>query len=43
MATVQWVIFKHHKKSDGTYNPKIQIIIHKRGQSENPVGMLNLR
>ena len=26
MATVQWVIFKHHKKSDGTYNPKIQIM-----------------
>lgn len=29
MATVQWVVFKHHKKSDGTYNPKIQIV-HKR-------------
>ena len=26
MATVQWVVFKHHKKSDGTYNPKIQIV-----------------
>lgn len=26
MATIQWVIFKHHKKSDGTYNPKIQIV-----------------
>lgn len=26
MATAQWVVFKHHKKSDGTYNPKIQIV-----------------
>lgn len=26
MATAQWVIFKHHKKADGTFNPKIQII-----------------
>ena len=26
MATVQWIVFKHHKKSDGTYNPKLQII-----------------
>lgn len=25
MATVSWVIFKHHKKTDGTYNPKIRI------------------
>lgn len=25
MATVSWVVFKHHKKSDGTYNPKIRI------------------
>ena len=29
MATVQWVIFKHHKRSDGTFNPKIAIT-HKR-------------
>lgn len=26
MATVSWVVFKHHKKKDGTYNPKLQII-----------------
>lgn len=26
MATAQWVIFKHHKKADGTFNPKIQIV-----------------
>lgn len=25
MATVNWVILKHHKKRDGTYNPKIRI------------------
>lgn len=25
MATISWVIFKHHKKADGTYNPKIRI------------------
>lgn len=25
MATVSWVVFKHHKKVDGTYNPKIRI------------------
>lgn len=25
MATVTWVVFKHHKKVDGTYNPKIRI------------------
>lgn len=24
-TTVAWVIFKHHKKTDGTYNPKIRI------------------
>ena len=37
MATVQWVIFKHHKKSDGTYNPKIQII-HKSLSAYIPSG-----
>lgn len=25
MATVTWVVFRHHKKTDGTYNPKIRI------------------
>lgn len=29
MATISWVILKHHKKADGTYNPKIRVI-HKR-------------
>lgn len=26
MATISWVILKHHKKADGTYNPKIRVI-----------------
>lgn len=25
MATISWVVFKHHKKADGTYNPKIRV------------------
>lgn len=25
MATLAWVVFKHHKKADGTYNPKIKV------------------
>ena len=25
MATVAWVVMKHHKKDDGTYNPKVRI------------------
>lgn len=25
MATIAWVVFKHHKKADGTYNPKIRV------------------
>ena len=25
MATISWVIFKHHKKADGTFNPKIRV------------------
>lgn len=24
-TTVAWVVFKHHKKADGTYNPKIRV------------------
>lgn len=24
-TTVAWVVFKHHKKADGTYNPKVRI------------------
>lgn len=35
MATISWVIFKHHKKSDGTYNPKIRII-HNRTTAYMP-------
>ena len=29
MATITWVVLKHHKKADGTYNPKIRVT-HKR-------------
>lgn len=25
MATITWVVFKHHRKADGTYNPKIRV------------------
>lgn len=25
MATITWVILKHHKKTDGTFNPKIRV------------------
>jgi hypothetical protein len=25
MATISWVIFKHHKKQDGTFNLKIRV------------------
>lgn len=25
MATVAWVVMRHHKKDDGTYNPKVRI------------------
>lgn len=25
MATISWVVFKHHKKADGTFNPKIRV------------------
>lgn len=32
MATVAWVVMKHHKKDDGTYNPKIRIS-HNRSSS----------
>lgn len=38
MATVQWMIMKHHKKADGTYNPKIQII-HNRTKAYLPTGV----
>lgn len=32
MATVAWVVMRHHKKDDGTYNPKIRIT-HNRTSS----------
>lgn len=32
MATVTWVVMKHHKKDDGTYNPKVRIS-HNRSSS----------
>ena len=32
MATISWVIFKHHKKADGTFNPKIRVT-HNRSTS----------
>lgn len=38
MATVQWVVLKHHKKEDGTYNPKIQII-HNRTSAYISTGL----
>lgn len=38
MATVSWVVFKHHKKSDGTYNPKIRIS-HNRTSSYIPTSI----
>ena len=25
MATISWVVFKHHRKQDGTFNPKIRV------------------
>ena len=25
MATLAWVVFKHHRKADGTFNPKIKV------------------
>lgn len=30
MATVQWIILKHHKRSDGTYNAKIAVTHNRR-------------
>lgn len=35
MATISWVIMKHHKKADGTFNPKIRII-HNRSVAYLP-------
>lgn len=35
MATISWVIMKHHKKTDGTFNPKIRII-HNRSVAYMP-------
>ena len=30
MATVQWIILRHHKRSDGTYNAKIAVTHNRR-------------
>lgn len=38
MATVSWVIMRHHKKADGTYNPKIRII-HNRTTAYMPTAI----
>ena len=38
MATITWVILKHHKKADGTYNPKIRIT-HKRSTKYLPTSI----
>ena len=35
MATVQWVIMKHHKRDDGTYNAKI-LVTHNRKRAYMP-------
>ena len=35
MATVQWVIMKHHKRDDGTYNAKI-LLTHNRKRAYMP-------
>lgn len=38
MATVAWVVLKHHKKTDGTFNPKIRIN-HNRSTAYIPTGI----
>lgn len=38
MATISWVIMRHHKKADGTYNPKIRII-HNRTTAYMPTAI----
>ena len=38
MATITWVVLKHHKKADGTYNPKIRIT-HKRSTKYLPTSI----
>lgn len=35
MATITWVVLKHHKKADGTYNPKIRVT-HNRSVAYMP-------
>ena len=32
MATITWAVLKHHKKADGTYNPKVRVT-HNRSVS----------
>lgn len=38
MATIQILILKHHKKADGTFNPKFQII-HNRTKAYMPTAI----
>ena len=38
MATVQWVVLRHHKKQDGTYNPKL-VITQNGKEAFIPTGM----
>ena len=38
MATVQWVVLRHHKKKDGTYNPKL-LITQNGKEAFIPTGM----
>lgn len=42
MATVQWIILKHHKRDDGTYNPKI-VITHNRKRAHVSTGIYTNR
>lgn len=37
-TTIKWVVMKHHKKEDGTYNPKVQIT-HKRTTAYIPTAI----
>lgn len=38
MATVTWVVMRHHKREDGTYNPKVRIT-HNRVSSYIPTSI----
>lgn len=38
MATIAWVVLKHHRKADGTYSPKIRVT-HNRTTSYMPTNI----